>query len=166
MTENEFKTIFGIIVASYDSFKADKYKMAIWYAELKDIPYKVLESCVRTWVSTNKWAPTIADLRETALKMSKGEDDWGKGWEEVLKAIRKFGYTRPEEAYASMSEITEKAARRIGFVNICMSENIAADRANFRDIYNLLSERKKKDDLIPSDVKALINKAFPQIEEK
>lgn len=166
MTENEFKVIFGIIVASYDSFKADKYKLAIWYEELKDIPYKVLESCVRTWVSTNKWAPTIADLRETALKMSEGEDDWGKGWEEILKAISKYGYTQPEKAYASMSEITEKAARRIGFVNICMSENIAADRANFRDIYNQLSERKKKDALIPANVKALINAAFLQIEKK
>lgn len=166
MTEIEFKTIFGIIVASYDSFKADKYKMAIWYAELKDIPYKVLESCVRTWISTNKWPPTIADLRETALKMSEGEDDWGKGWEEVLSAISRFGYMQPEEAYASMSELTEKTARRIGFVNICMSDNIAADRANFRDIYNQLAERKKKDSLIPAEVKALISKAMPQIEKK
>ena len=40
---------------------------------------------------TNKFPPTIADIREYAVSVQTGEKRlWSDGWEEVLKAIRRF----------------------------------------------------------------------------
>lgn len=131
--------------------------MELWFRELQDIDAKVAEAALRKWVSTNKWSPSIADIRETAASVKCGEiPDWGDGWEQVLKAIRKYGVYGIEEAMESFDPITRQCVKRLGFKNICMSENISADRANFRMIYEQVAERKKKDSQMPEKLKQLI----------
>lgn len=134
-----------------------KQALDLWFNQLQDIPYQVAVASLNKWVSLNKWSPTIADIRETALSVSNGDlGDYGDAWEEVLKAIKRYGSFRPEEALASMSPLARKATERIGFLNICMSENIAADRANFRMIYEQLAEREKKDAQLPQALRDVI----------
>ena len=79
--------------------------------------------------------------------------DWGEAWESVLMAIRKFGYMQEEEALESMDDVTRKCVKRIGFNNICMSENITADRANFRMIYEQEATRQKASNQLPIGVR-------------
>ena len=43
--------------------------------------------------------------------------------------------------------------RRIGFQNICLSENITADRANFRMIYEAMTKEKKEMLQLPENVR-------------
>lgn len=131
--------------------------MELWYGQLRDIPYEVAEAGLNKWVSLNKWPPSIADIREMASSIVHGDlPDWGEAWEEVCKAIDRYGAYRPMEALESMSPIARKATERIGFVNLCRSENISADRANFRMIYESLAEREKKDAQMPTELKNLI----------
>ena len=119
--------------------------MELWYRELQDIPYAVAEAGLRQWVSTNKWSPSIAEIREITTNIQQGSvADWGEGWEQVLTAIRKYGTYRIPEAMESFDPITRKCVERLGFRNICLSENINQDRANFRMIYEQLAEREKK----------------------
>lgn len=129
----------------------------LWYEQLKDLDYNVVQTGVNKWVSTHKWSPTIAEIREMAHQVSRGElPDWGTAWDQVLKAISRFGSYRPQEALASMTPLARKTVERLGFINICMSENIAADRANFRMIYEELAEREAKEALIPASIREQI----------
>lgn len=56
----------------------------------------------------------------------------------------------------SMSEITRKAVKKLGFRNICLSENITADRANFRTIYEQMAENEYTAKQIPLNLSKLI----------
>jgi len=159
MTEKEFGT-FALALKTYyprENLLPNKQAMHLWYMQLQDIPYKVAEVGLNKWVSLNKWSPSIADIREMASSIAHGElPSWGDAWEEVLRAIRKYGHIRPVEAMNSLSPLARKATERIGFRNLCISENISADRANFRMIYEQLAEREKKEAQLSAPLKTLI----------
>lgn len=161
MTKSEFAT-FAMALKTYyprENLLPNDQSMTLWFKQLEDIPYQVAEAGLQKWVSLNKWSPSIADIREMATSVSNGEmPDWGDAWEQVCKAIRKFGSYNVEDALNSLSPLARTVTERIGFRNLCMSENPQADRANFRMIYEQLAERKKKDAQLPLPLKTLIAK--------
>lgn len=138
MNKTEFATIAAALQTYYPRFNLlpNREAMALWYQELSDINAETLTTALRKWVCTEQWPPTIADLRSLCTNLTEGElPDWGEAWEEVTQAVRRFGWTRPDKAFASMSPQTRAAARRIGWMSICESENPEALRAQFRQIY-------------------------------
>lgn len=139
--------------------------MALWFKQLQDIPYDVAEIALNKWVAVNKWSPSISEIRQTAIELMSGESkDWGDAWEEVLKAINNYGSYREEDALNSLDDTTRKVVKRLGFRNICMSENIEADRANFRMIYTNQVERDKQDAQLPESLKQLMGGVTKKIE--
>lgn len=160
MNKQEFATLAMAIKTYFpkENILPNQQAMELWFRELSDIPYDVAEAGLRKWVVNNKWSPTIADIREMASIVTEGDiPDWGNGWEQVLSAIRNYGSYNIKAAMDSFDPITRKCVERIGFKNICMSENISADRANFRMIYEQLAQRQQKDRLIPDKLKMLIS---------
>lgn len=161
MNKKEF-ALFSMALKTYyprENLLPNNQAMELWYKQLNDIPYEVAEAGLQKWVAINKWSPSIADIREVTQSVSRGDlPDWGDGWEEVCKAIRQYGSYRVDEALNSLSPLTRKATERIGFRNLCMSENVSADRANFRMIYEQIAEREKKNAQIPQPLQQLIQK--------
>ena len=93
-----------------------------------------------------------------ATSISLGDlPDWSEAWSQVQMAIRQFGAYRADKALESLPELTREATKRIGFTNLCMSENPSSDRANFRMIYETLADRKKKDAQISAPLRNLIS---------
>ena len=135
MNKREFAT-FAMALKTYyprENLLPNDKAMDLWFGQLQDIPYQVAEAGLQKWVSLNKWSPSIADIREMASGIVHGElPDWGDAWEEVCKAIRHYGSYRARDALTSLSPLARKATERIGFTNLCLSENPSADRANFR----------------------------------
>jgi hypothetical protein len=166
MTKKEFM-VFAMALKTYypkDGLMQNEQAMGLWHNQLSDIDYKTAELFLQKWVATNKWSPTIADIREGCANITQGEmQDWGKAWEQVEKAIRYYGMYREDEAYASMDEITQEVTRRLGFKEICMSENIQLDRANFRMIYEQVLQRKKADRQVNPSVRKLIQQASQKL---
>lgn len=160
MTEKEFSFLALALISYYPkekNFLPTDEAIELWYYQLKDIDYKVAEAAINKWAATNKWSPTIADIRETAASITLGElPDWGEAWQEVTLAIKRFGSYRAGEALNSLSPLTRKAVERLGYMQLCASENIAADRANFRMIYEQLQQREKKQAQLPDGLKTLI----------
>lgn len=168
MDKKEF-SMFAMAIRTYypkENILPNQQAMELWYRELQDIPYAVAEAGLRQWVSTNKWSPSIAEIREMTSTVQNGViPDWGEGWEQVIMAVRRFGTYRIQEAMESFDPLTRKCVERLGFRNICMSENINHDRANFRMIYEQLAERQKKDSQLSLEMKELI-KGIQQNEVK
>lgn len=159
MNKKEFAQ-FAMALKTYyprDNLLPNNQAMELWFYQLQDIPYTIAEAGLNKWVSLNKWSPSIADIREMASSVTHGElPDWGDAWEEVCRAISRYGSYRPQEAMSSLSPLARMATNRIGFINLCMSENPSADRANFRMVYEQLAEREKKNALLPEPLKVLI----------
>lgn len=144
-------------VYTSERFLPDADSVKIWYQMLQDIDYKVANIAIQKYMLTNKFPPTIADIRDLSATVQCGDiPDWGDGWEQVIRAIRMYGTYRIAEAMESFDDITRQCVERLGFRNICLSENIAADRANFRMMYETMAERKKKDAQIPVKLTNLI----------
>lgn len=124
------------------------------------------ELTLNKWVATNKWSPSIADIREAATDLTQGEaKEWGDAWQEVLNAISKYGSYREIEALESLDDVTRQTVKRLGFKNICMSEEIQVDRANFRMIYENELQRQKQKAQLPPSVKSLIANMPMMLEE-
>lgn len=159
MEKREFALFASALKTYYpkENLLPNDQAMELWYRQLKDIPYQIAELTLNKWVATNKWSPSIADIREQAAAVKVGEKPlWSDGWEEVLRAISKFGSYRESEALQSMTETTRQAVKRLGFRNICLSENIAADRANFRMIFEQITERQHKEKQLSVNLTNLI----------
>ncbi len=118
--------------------------MELWFRELCDIPFDVAEMALRKWVATNKWSPSIADLREMTSGIVNGDPmSWGESWEKALEAVRKYGSYNKGKALESLDPITRKCVESIGYMELCMSENIMADRAHYQRIFEVYSKREQ-----------------------
>ena len=146
MDKREFG-LFASALRTYfpkEQILPNQQAMELWFRELCDIPYQVAEATLRQWVATNKWSPSIAEIRELAATVQHGSiKDWGEAWEQVLTAVKRYGIYNQGQALDSLDPMTRTAAERTGFRNICLSENIATERANFRMIYESLSTQEK-----------------------
>lgn len=168
MNKKEFAIIASALRTYYpkENLLPNEQAMQLWFNQLNDIPYKVAEVTLNKWVATNKWSPSIADIREQAAGITQGEaKEWGDAWQEVLRAISKYGSYREDEALASLDDTTRTVVRRLGFRNLCFSEEIQVDRANFRMIYEQQLHRDKQDAQLPPKLKALISNMPMLLEE-
>ena len=160
MNQTEFAA-FAMALKTYyprESLIPNKQAMELWYEQLQDIPNNIAQAALKKWVAINKWSPTIADIREMAVSVRDYDTpDWSEEWDLVLRAISKYGWYGTIEAMASLKPMTREVVRRLGFRNLCMSENISADRANFRDTYNLMVQREKQESQMPLGLLQVIN---------
>ena len=158
MEFDKFKVLIKGLKAVYTSerFLPDADSVKIWYSMLKDIPYDVLNVAIQKYIMTEKFPPTIADLRSLSSETANGKIlDWGKAWETVLDSISKYGWYKQAEGKAVLDDLTREAVNRIGYEKICVSENIVADRANFRQIYEELANQRSRDNQISQNVLAI-----------
>lgn len=125
----------------------DDARMRLYVEMLSDIPPQILEAAVKKLIMTNKFLPSIAEIRETAYGI-KGTingtavPDESEAWGEVVKAIRSVGYYRkPKFSHEAITT----AVNNIGWQDICMTtiEGMNTLRAQFRRAYQLAAQRQK-----------------------
>lgn len=159
MTKSEFARIAAAMKTYYprEALLPNDMAMELWYFQLSDIPYRVAEAALNRWVANNRWSPSIADLREISQGILYGDlPDWGESWRKAQDAIRRFGYYQEDEALASLDDLTRDVVERLGFRNLCLSENHEASRANFRQIFEQVARRRKEEKQIPAHVMEMI----------
>lgn len=126
----------------------------LWYTELNDIPFEVLSAALRKWVNTERWPPSIAELRALCADITQGKaPDWGEAWREMVRAVGRYGYMRESEAMASLSPLTRKAVSFIGWQDICMCDSPEILRAQFRQVYESVTRREVEDRQLPPALK-------------
>ena len=159
MDKREFATFAAALKTYYpkENLLPNSQAMELWYRQLQDIPYIVAEAALQKWVATQKWSPSIAEIRAMAITVTAGEKLlWSDGWEQVQTAIRKYGSYNIPAAMESFDDVTRQTVKRLGFRELCMSENPMQDRANFRDIFNMIAERQVKANQLPVTLVGLI----------
>ena len=164
MTREEFSVLVKGMRAVFTqtTFIPDKNAFDTWYMLLGDLEYPVASVAIQKYMVTNKFPPTPAEIREIAAGVVQGETpDWSDGWETVLRMIRKYGSYNQAAAMQEMDSITRQTVERLGYMELCLSENIAVERANFRDIYKQIAERKQKAAQLPpaltNSIRGLLN---------
>ena len=155
--------------SAYPSFNImpDKYSIQLWYKMLGDLDFKLCETALLELFATHTYPPQIAEIRAKCAEYTAPQlKDVGEAWGEVQMAIRKFGYYRADEAIESLTGPVRTAVERIGFRELCMSDNPEANRAHFFKIYNAILEREASNAKIPTHVLEQKQKYINSIEAK
>lgn len=160
MNKQEFATIVSIIRTFYakENIIPNSQAVELWYQMLGDLDFKTAEIFIKKWVSTEKWSPSIADIRQGVAEISLGGiPDWSESYEKVRRAISSYGYMQYEEAVKEFDEPTKRTVERIGWRELCLSEtDQGTKRAQYRDVYNGVVTQAKNERAIAPEVRALI----------
>ena len=163
MTFDEFTVYVMAIKTAYpkEKFLETEQQMETWYRFLKDIPYDVATAGFSKWVITEKWTPTIADIRKMAsdCTLTPRISDT-KAWDNVLRVIRYYGYYREDEALNELDDISARIVKHLGFKNLCMTEekDLHYERERFKEMYANAVDQERHDALLPEKLKDLIQK--------
>lgn len=125
----------------------EKDRLQFYVMMLSDMPPQILEVAVKKLIMTNKFLPSIAEIRETAYGIKDtisgtAAPDESEAWGEVIRAIQSVGYygkpTFSHEAIAT-------AVNNIGWQDICTtpSDGMNTLRSQFRRAYQLAAQRQK-----------------------
>lgn len=113
MERDEFKILVKSMKAVYaqPTFLPDQDAFNVWYALLKDLPYELASMAVQKHMLTEKFPPTIADLRakvNEVVERPAEEMSELEAWALVRKAIGNSNY-HAEEEFARLPEACQIA---------------------------------------------------------
>ena len=168
MERSEFSILVKAMKAVYSDpkFIADKDAFNVWYELLKDIPYAMCEASLHKYMATNKYPPTIADIRQSALEIAT-PDVMGEAeaWALVYKAICNSTYHAREEfdklpvdcqkAIGSPSILREWAGLATDEVNTVI-------QSNFMRVYKTTAKKTQEYKQLPESTRKIIEKISEQ----
>lgn len=148
MTKSEVAELVAVLSASYPAAPMSERTTMAYESMLADLECAAANAAVARLVQTSKWLPTIAEIRAAAYELAAGPRRLaGEAWGDVLSEIRRTGsYGVPRFVDARTAE----CVRLMGWRNLCLSENDAADRARFAELYDGLTERAMREGQVSS----------------
>ena len=102
MTREQFAVLAKAMKAVYAqaTFLPDQNAFNVWYEMLKDLPYELAQLSIQKHMMTEKFPPTIADIRAGVRNIkARPEEDMSEleAWSLVYKAICRSAYYSEEE---------------------------------------------------------------------
>ena len=132
--------LFRLIAALYPREQAfanaDKQLVGVWHSMLLDLPAAVISDAVKVHAATSKFAPSIAEIREGAIKLLYPEYKIGSGeaWGMVVDTLRK-GVSKP--VLEALPDCVRTAVKAVGgWYMIARSESPDTVRAQFMRAYD------------------------------
>ena len=168
MNKQDFVKVLKLLGASYNK-EFDQEQTEVWYSFLKNYQYSELLEATKNIISKSKYLPSIAEIKEEIANLQtkdipKAEDEW----QEVLMAVRKYGYYRPQEALDSLKPYTAYITRHIGFMNICNAteEQQIWNKKEFIGEYNTLKDKEIENIQIGVEERTFLTNNTKLLEEK
>ena len=174
LDKKEFIKAIEYLIAIYPEMEKqfnNQTTQCVWFDLLQDIDWRTLLLAIKTYASTEKFAPKPSQIREMAIMTTRETRDWTEGWDLVLRSIGRFGTYKESEALDWIRKQDETAAesiRRLGYKNLCLADDQMAVRANFRQAYNNQLSKNKFYDQLPDNTRFAIeeNRARAKLQLK
>lgn len=173
MTKKEFSMIANAMRTYYPREKIlpNEQSMELWYNQLKDIPYDLAEKALNKWVATNKWSPSISDIRNTVSEDSAKKDMLSEldAWAQTRLAIRDSSY-HAEERFDELPEICQRIVespenlRKWALMDSETLESVVMSQ--FLRNHRLIKERMRQEQSAPEYFPKIERHETPMIEDK
>ena len=156
----DFRTIIRGLSAAFprDNFIPDEYSFNLWYSALQDIPFVALHRASINYIMTNRYPPTIADLRayvqdmETALDMLASQ-----AWDQLLRALRYSYAPESEQVWNDLPEIIKQCvggyATFRAWGNTEESSLESVQRPMFLKRYEVIQSRDRIQQAVPAGLR-------------
>jgi hypothetical protein len=129
----------------------------LWDKALTDMDYNTAEKALIKVLSTSRFFPTVADIREAASQITNPRVmDAMEAWGLIVQAIRRFGMYRQKEGLDSLPDDVRAMANRFTWRELCLNENPDTLRAQFRMAWETQSKRENEMRQIPQEIRELI----------
>lgn len=113
----------------------------VYASALDDLGEDEVNQAIMFLVKTSERLPTVAKIRATVLELRYGPArPGGDAWGDVVREIRRQGLSGLS---AFADPLVAKAVSRLGWGELCRSENPAADRARFIELYDALVREER-----------------------
>ena len=168
MTVDEFTKLAAAIKTYFprDNILPTDAAMELWFDSLKDLDYQSASLSLRRYVATNKFPPTIADIRGNAV--FEEEENEMRAWGLVQRALRNSGYHAEEEfeqlppavqrAISSPGQLREWARLEIG------GGDWNVMQSNFMRTYRTELAREKERKRLSPDIRKLLDDVNNRLE--
>lgn len=109
----------------------------LWQRLFADEPYTECARALMEYACLNKYMPHPSDIKDLVAKFKSPEAYKSPeiAWEECCKAIKRFGYYRQNEAFATFDSKMKRVVKAVGWGNLCHSERIDVIKKNFFDMW-------------------------------
>lgn len=109
LSRDDFKVIVASLKSAFPSWKMDELTFNLWYTALQDIPYPTLNKAAMNYIMTNKYNPTIADLRELSYRLSTDAPMLAPAaWNQLIRALRQAYSPDSEMYWDQLPDLTKK----------------------------------------------------------
>jgi hypothetical protein len=159
VNRKEIINLLGIATANFPSTQEKDMKptAVLWEKALSDISYDVAEKALIKVLSTSKFFPTLADIREAVGQITEPRTlDAMEAWGLIGQSIRKFGFYRQKEAMESLPDDVAEMVKQFTWRDLCLSEEPEILRAQFRKAWEVRSKRKNELKSLPSEIRSLL----------
>lgn len=134
--------VLRVLSAAYPQFEVRDAQIDVYCVVLADLPAHVLAAAAIQHISSSKWFPTVAELRDCAVELMRNEAGLptaAAAWGEVKRQIAAVGtYGSPKFT----DPITARVVGYLGWRSLCLSQQETADRARFMDAYAVEMRRE------------------------
>lgn len=146
----------SVISCAYPQHRWENYEgtLALWTEMLEDLDARTATLAVKRLIATNKWPPSIADVREAAVKNARqGQLTAGQAWGKITAAIRRYGWYQADEAKEALGQDLWGMVRQIGgWTHLCECDNIDVVGGQFERRYNAMLEVQRDRLQVPASV--------------
>ena len=144
MTRQEICALVALASSSYPAMQVRDPRPIVeaWSLMLADIDAVAAKTAIIRVCRQSRFFPSVADIVQAASQLSPAKETLpcaAEAWEEVAGLIQTAG---PYKAPAYSCDAVRRAAQSIGWLQLCLGENPAADRAHFLKIYESLRQRQ------------------------
>lgn len=151
MTKKQVSQLVAVIMAAWPANKVSEATTSIYETMLSDLDDGVATQAVARLMATAKFLPTIAEIRAAAALVQTGHARAGlEAWGDVLREVSRTGAYRIP---CFEDRLVGVCVSSLGWRNICLSENQAAERARFIEMYDRMAERYRVESTMPSHLR-------------
>lgn len=107
MTFKDTGTMLAMLTTVYTTRlmpHVDDPAIVVWTKMLEDLDWKQVQVAITAWITTNKYPPTIADIRELLARSNQTETP-EQQWSRLLDALRRYGHTMLDQARAALGDL-------------------------------------------------------------
>ena len=143
MSRQEILALVALASSSYPSMQSRDPRpiVAAWTVMLAALDATLVKAAIIKVCRESPFFPSVAQIVAASRELDARNEKLptaAEAWEEVSRLIQ---YVGPYRAPQYSCDLVRRAARAIGWRQLCLGENPEADRAHFFKIYDALRVR-------------------------
>ena len=158
MKESEASQVVAVIAAAYPNARLSERTCQVYETMLADLEFGTAQRALARLLATAKFPPTIAEIRSTAVEMTRGPRRTGiEAWGDVVAAAETCRPKGP--GFTPTFEDSDVAAvvKSLGWHQLCFGDESAeaSNRARFVEAYDIVSRQRWSEAVTGDSARAL-----------